>query len=222
MKRVVMVHTAHVNEQRFQALADELLPGVKVEHIVDEGMLQETIAAGAMTQDVQERFVSVAERLRASGVDAVVLTCSSIGAAVDAVGSGPTPVVRIDTAMADTAVQGGQRIGIAATLPTTLQPTAELIYAAARRAGRAVEVRTALADGAFQALATDAADHDRRVRATLDQLGGWADVIVLAQASMTRALSGDSVTVAGREIPVLTSPRLGMQRLATLLDLPTA
>ena len=40
------------------------------------------------------------------------------------------------------------------------------------------------------------------------------DVIVLAQASMARALGGaDAVEADGRSVPVLTSPRLGVERL---------
>jgi len=37
------------------------------------------------------------------------------------------PVVRVDEPMAEKAVQTGTRIGVAATLATTLKPTTELI-----------------------------------------------------------------------------------------------
>jgi hypothetical protein len=40
------------------------------------------------------------------------------------------------------------------------------------------------------------------------------DVIVLAQASMARAVNGaDSLEAGGRTVPILTSPRLGVERL---------
>ncbi len=217
MKRVVLVHTAPMLPKRFGELADELLPGVQVEHVVDESLLQETLAAGALTPAVEQRFVERAEELRAAGVDAVVLTCSSVGPAADAVGPSEVPVLRIDAAMAEEAVRRGQRIGVAATLPTTLGPTADLIRATADRLGRAVEVRTVLAEGAFALLLSEPAEHDRRVRAALAELAAWADVIVLAQASMARALEGETVEADGRVVPVLTSPRLGMEKLAQVL-----
>ena len=119
--------------------------------------------------------------------------------------------------MAEEAARLGRKIGVAATLPTTLGPTADLIRAAAERAGAAVEVRTALAEGAFHLLATDPAEHDRRVRAKLAELAAWADVIVLAQASMARAVSGPTIEAAGRSVPLLTSPRLGVEKLARML-----
>jgi Asp/Glu/hydantoin racemase len=203
--------------QRFGELAAELLPGVEVEHVVDESLLQDTIAAGEMTPEVERRFVERAEALRATGVDAVVLTCSSVGPAAEAVSAGETPVLRVDEAMAEEAARLGARIGVAATLPTTLKPTADLVRSAAARAGRTVEVRTALAEGAFQLLATDPAEHDRRVRAALEDLAAWAEVILLAQASMARALTSDRIEVGGRATPVLTSPRLGMEKLARTL-----
>lgn len=223
MRRIVLVHTAPMLPKRFGELAEELLPGVEVEHVVDESLLQETLAAGAMTPAVERRFVERAEALRAAGnVDAVVLTCSSVGAAAEAVADGAVPVLRIDRAMAEEAVRRGSRVGVAATLPTTLGPTADLIRAAAADAGRTVEVRTTLAEGAFALLPTDPAEHDRRVRAALVALAAWADVIVLAQASMARALEGDALAVAGRRVPVLTSPRLGMERLAHVLGVAPA
>jgi hypothetical protein len=52
--------------------------------------------------------------------------------------------------------------------------------------------------------------------AALRELAAWAEVVVLAQASMARALAGAS-EIAG--VPVLTSPRLGVERLRRELSL---
>jgi len=85
--------------------------------------------------------------------------------------------------------------------------------------GRSIELRTGLAEGAFAALgAGQPEEHDRRVREALVELAAWADVIVLAQASMARALAGATIVEGvGRVVPVLTSPRLGVERLRALL-----
>jgi len=46
---------------------------------------------------------------------------------------------------------------------------------------------------------------------------------VLAQASMARALAGaESFQAAGRRVPLLTSPRLGVERLRELLGVQDA
>ena len=216
MPNVVLIHTVDSNAGLFGELCAELLPGTSVRHVVDEGLLGDTIAAGQLTDEVRARFRARAAEARAAGADVIVLTCSSVGPAADGLADqlGLT-VLRVDEAMADRAVAMGRRVGVAATLPTTLEPTAELVRRAAARAGRPVDVAVELADGAFQALRSgDAERHDALVIAALRSLARRVDVIVLAQASMARALGGtDALDVAGRRVPVLTSPRLGVERL---------
>jgi hypothetical protein len=212
MKRVVLIHTVASLPTTFDQLAAELLPGVEVEHVVDEALLQETMRAGGLTDGVRARFADDARRALATAPDAVVLTCSSVGPAADGL-----DVHRIDQAMAERAVELGARIGVAATVPTTLGPTSELIERAAGAAGHPVEVRTRLVEGAFDALrGGQPEEHDRLVMAALRELADWAEVVVLAQASMARALAGAS-QVAG--VTVLTSPRLGVERLRRELKL---
>ena len=119
-------------------------------------------------------------------------------------------------AWAEAAVARGARVGAPAPHPPPPAPTAGRGRGAAGRAGRAVAVTAALAPGASRALkAGAAARHDELVQAALRSLAARVDVIVLAQASMARALAGaDSVDADGRRVPVLTSPRLGVERLS--------
>jgi Asp/Glu/hydantoin racemase len=216
MANVVLIHTVAGLENVFGPLCEEVAPGLAPRHVVDESLLNDTIAAGTLTDDVRARFRARAEQARADGADVIMLTCSSVGPAADDLSEdlGVT-VLRVDEAMAERAVALGSRVGVAATLPTTLEPTAGLVRRAAERAGTAVGVTTELANGAFQALkGGDAARHDELVQAALRSLAARVDVIVLAQASMARALAGaDSVEAEGRRVPVLTSPRLGVERL---------
>ena len=103
-----------------------------------------------------------------------------------------------------------------ATLSSTLRPTAALIERTAREAGCVVEVRERLCEGAFEALSEgDTERHDRLVREGLRELIGWADVVVLAQASMARVV--DTLTEDERRTPILSSPRLGMERMRDIL-----
>jgi hypothetical protein len=216
MTKVVLIHTVEGNVKVFGDLVQEIAPGMPAEHVVDESLLSDTIAAGTLTDEVRARFRERAEAARAGGADIIMLTCSSVGPSADGLGDelGVT-VLRVDEAMAERAVELGPKVGVAATLPTTLGPTADLIEQAAARMGRPVQVTTSLAEGAFQALRSgDGAQHDALVTAVLRELAATVDVIVLAQASMARAVSGaDSIEVSGRAVPILTSPRLGVERL---------
>jgi Asp/Glu/hydantoin racemase len=118
--------------------------------------------------------------------------------------------------MADEAVQRGSRIGVLGTLTTTLEPTAALIRSRASAAGRDVTVDARVAEGAFEALQRgDTSEHDRRVMAVMQELLDRVDVLVLAQASMARV--ADQLPSDGRRVPILTSPRLGVERLKSVL-----
>jgi Asp/Glu/hydantoin racemase len=150
-----------------------------------------------------------------AGADLVVVTCSSIGPAVDASRDFlDVPVLRVDEPMAEEAVRIGTRIGVVATLASTLEPTAELVRRRAREAGKEVEVTARVCDGAFEALqAGDRDRHDELVREALREVISGSDVVVLAQASMARVVE----TLGDVDVPVLASPRLAVQRVAELL-----
>ena len=118
--------------------------------------------------------------------------------------------------MARAAVAAGQRIGVLATLHTTLGPTTTLIQQTAARQGADVTVVSRVSEGAFALLqAGDVAGHDARVAASLRAMAPEVDVIVLAQASMARAL--EAVRADLGATPVLTSPELGMAHVRACL-----
>jgi Asp/Glu/hydantoin racemase len=113
--------------------------------------------------------------------------------------------------MADEAVSIGSRVGVIATLPTTLEPTSALVRSRAAIAGRQVEVVTHLCEGAFAALqAGDVATHDAAVVAGLRALLTKADAIVLSQATMARV--ADQIPESEKTAPILSSPRSGLLR----------
>jgi Asp/Glu/hydantoin racemase len=214
MQRLGIVQTVSQLAPMFAELAGELLPGVAMTVIADELLLKRTIRDGVVDDVTRDRLRSHVAALADFGVDAVLVTCSSVGAVVDEIAPGAAvPVVRVDRAMAERAVTLGSTVGVLATLPTTLAPTTELVEAAAREAGRAVEVVSRLCDGAFAALQSgDGARHDAIIAEELDRLAAEVDVVVLAQASMARIAAARP---AGGT-PVLSSPRLAMERLACM------
>ena len=116
----------------------------------------------------------------------MLVTCSSIGPAVEAARPFVNiPVLRVDEAMADKAVMMATRIGVIATLSTTLEPTCALVQARADANDRQIEMTSYLCEGAFEAVSSgDSATHDEIVRNGLKDLMQQVDVIVLAQASM--------------------------------------
>ena len=116
--------------------------------------------------------------------------------------------------MAEVACETGRRIGVIATLRTTLGPTRRLVEAVARRSDKSVEIVEHLCEGAFEKLVSgDRKTHNEMVIAGIRELARQVDVVVCAQASMTALLADLGET----PVPVLTSPRLGVQHAVEVL-----
>lgn len=216
-RALTLIHTVTTLAASFDALVRERMPGWQPSSIVDESLLRATIARGQLTPATLRRCLTQIWQAVDSGAEAVVVTCSSLGPAVEAARPFcPVPLFRIDEGMAVAAVAAGPRVGVLATLSTTLAPTTDLIGQVAARSGQeGCQVIARLAEGAFQQLqAGDAAGHDAAVVAGLRQLAAECDVIVLAQASMARAAA--QAGALGR--PVLTSPELGISYIAEQLN----
>jgi Asp/Glu/hydantoin racemase len=217
-----VLHTAVGNVTLFQGLCREMLPGVETFQMLDESLLRNTITAGELTPGTTRRVLGHIESAADAGATAVLVTCSSIGAAAELAREVvPVPVIRVDEAMADEAVRIGPRIGVIATLRTTLEPTADLVLRRAALAGVPITLTARLCEGAFEALGRgDAAAHDRAITEGLTELAGKCDVIILAQASMARV--AEALPEQERPVPVLSSPRSGVASVKSLLLAPTA
>lgn len=217
-RSIAMIHTVSGLIPVFDALLRSELAGWQGFNMVDESLLRATIRDGSPSPMTHRRLAALVGSAVDAGAEAVVVTCSSLGPAVDATRSFcPMPLFRIDQGMAETAVTSARRIGVLATLSSTLTPTGDLIRATSARLGRDCSVTDRLAEGAFQKLAAgDTASHDALVADHLRALVQQVDVVVLAQASMARALASISDEVG--ETPVLTSPELGIRHIRKSLS----
>jgi len=216
--KVVFIHTVHGLAEMFTGLCKELARDVRPYHVSDETLIHSVLAAGGVTPAVNRRIcehVVAAERF---GADAIQVTCSSVSPCVDV--AAPlvgVPVLKIDEAMMDDAVSRFERIGIMATTPTTLDPSAALLKERARLRGRSVVAESVLCAGAYEAfLAGKRDEYDRIVMAHLRDVMAKVEVVLLAQASMARVvdLLGDDE----KAVPILSSPRPAIVRLAQVLD----
>ena len=217
-KTLALIHTSPTLTPIFGALCAEQMPGVAVFHMVDESLIKDTIQAGELRKVTMRRLLSMVESAGNAGADAVMVTCSSIGEAVTlAQKLFDFPVIRVDDAMAEAAVRTGQRLGVMATLRTTLEPTTALLREKAAAAGRSVELVECLCNGAFEAvLAGDTATHDRIVSAALMDEMRDVDAVVLAQASMARVVS--AMPAGTLKMPVLSSPELSVQQARQVMQ----
>lgn len=217
-KTLALIHTSATLVPVFAALCDKYIPGIKTFNIADDSLIKNTIACGALTPDTARRVVGYARSAEEAGADYIMFTCSSIGRAVEMAASlVNVPVLRVDQPMAALAVQKGRRIGVVATLSTTLDPTTDLVRRNAAQQGKEIDLLPQLCEGAFEALmAGDPATHDRIVGEALEALAERVDLIVLAQASMARVVDANPSLAA--KLPILASPPIAMEYLSKIFN----
>lgn len=219
--RLALIHTVPALVDTFSKLADDTIgDSARVTHMVDESLLADTIAAGVLSPAVARRLAMQVFAAEDAGASAILVTCSSVGAAVEAIRPlCSVPLLRVDEPMIDRALELGSVIGAIGTLATTLEPTTDLIRRRAALREQAVDVVPRLCEGAFEALrAGDVEEHDRRVRDALREVIAEADVVVLAQASMARVADQLGESERGA-VEILSSPRSGMERARHELQL---
>lgn len=216
-KTLGLIHTSATLIPVFQELCKQYLPGVSTFNIVDDSLVKNIRERGELTPAIAKRVADYVASAEDSGADYILVTCSSIGAAVEAAAANAkVPVLRVDQPMADMAVQTGSRIGVVATLQTTLEPTANLVKRRAALAGKEIELTSKLCEGAFEALMSgDAAKHDALVADALRELSKQVDVILLAQASMARVV--DTLSETDKIVPIVASPPNAIKYLASLI-----
>ncbi|HWR14998.1 MAG TPA: aspartate/glutamate racemase family protein [Terriglobales bacterium] len=220
-KTLYAIHTGPVLVEVIKPLVKELLPGTSLVNIMDDGLLSEVREAGHLTTAVTRRLIGYGVLAASAGASAILNCCSSVGEAAEMLARVvDIPVVRIDEAMAERAVESGSRIGVIATLATTLDPTKQLILRKAKLSGRNIEVKSYVADSAFDSLLSgDPQKHDALVNAVIDRAIDENEVVVLAQGSMARLVAVRQDASNGR---ILTSPRTGVESLRKHLQMEHA
>lgn len=216
MTKLAIIHTTSATVDSMKTLAAELLPNLELVNFVDDSILPQLGRNGGNLAEVEERLVHYARFAEKVGADVILEACSSVGELVPKMQSAVSiPIVRIDEAMVEQAVQRGEHIGVAATLRTTLQPTTRLLHAKAKEVDKEVEITPLLIEGAYQKLMVgDREGHDNLLVEKLQGLARTVDVVVLAQASMARVLP--RLSTADQE-KILVSPRLAMERVKNVV-----
>jgi glutamate racemase len=216
MKKLAIIHTSPATVEPLRVLAKELFPQIPVLNWVDDSILPELIHNGGNLSAVEERWFSYVRYACQAGASVVLSACSSVGELAEkAQLEFPLPVLRIDRPMAEEAVRNVSRIGVIATLETTLGPTARLLQKTAGTLHKSIQLTPVLVEGAYsQLMAGNKEGHDTLLLSALNKLLSEVDVILLAQASMARVLP---VLPAEAQARVISSPRSGMQAAARAL-----
>jgi len=217
-RKLGIIHAALITTRAVQKFIDEIIPEVEVVHWVDDTIQNTNFACepGVIPKENYAKFVQGALSQQRYGVDLILLACSTFNRAVEnARTMVDTPMLQIDRPMMDLAVQNGSRIGLLATVPTTVPASERLLRLAAQEAGKEITVHTRLCSEAFKVLkAGNPEKHNDMLLAEIDNLSSQVDAIVMAQVSMT-ALEPRLTTT---KVPVYNSGRTAFNRIRQTLE----
>lgn len=217
-KKLGIIHAALITTRAVQKFIDEVIPEVEVVHWVDDTIQNTNFACAPGTIPTRNyaKFVQAALSQQEYGVDLILLACSTFNRAAEhARPMIDTPMLQIDRPMMDLAVCDGARIGLLATVPTTVPASERLLRLAADEAGKTVVITTRLCSDAFAALKAGKIDeHNDMLIAEIDRLSGDVDAIVMAQVSMGALESRLHKT----KVPVYNSGRTAFLRVRDVLE----
>lgn len=189
--------------------------GVELISYKDPSILAEARELGYVTAPAAARLIAMYMEAVNAGVEAIINLCSSVGEVADAAQNVAkyigVPIVRVDEEMCREAVRRGRKIGVMATLTTTLEPTKNTIKRVAREMGKRVELVDALIDGAF---GLNQEEFKARLLKKAGEIEKAVDVILFAQGSM--AYCEEIIAETFRKT-VLSSPRFGALALKKAL-----
>ena len=208
----------------------EILPGVKVINVGNEAVQLNFMEAHHRGENCPPKinidlFSSYAADLfHLQRVDAVLISCSTMNRAFRQVSEKmkefKVPVVQIDEAMMEEAVNTNGRILVIATHGPTVQSTQDLLKETANRLNKKVDFVGATVEEAFDKLgAGDIEGHNKIIeRAIKENLERErVDVVVLAQLSMSVFSFSHPDPIKDFGIPVLNSGETGFRRVGEIL-----
>lgn len=217
-KTVGIIHAALITTKAVQPFIDGILSGVKVVHFVDDTIQNSNFACepGVIPKENYFKFAQYAHNLEVAGVDIIMLACSTFNRAVEhARPMINIPMLQIDRPMMDLAVQNGKRIGLLATVPTTIPASERLLKLAAVEAGKEIEITTILCTEAFEEIKKGNVDkHNELLLIEIDKLSNHVDSIVMAQVSM----SALEPLLVNLKVPVYNSGRTGFNKVREILE----
>ena len=192
------LHSANSNI----ALFSQALEGAGFEpraHYVRSDLLDSVTEKGGIDTALFEEIAGAIRRA-ASGVDLVLLTCSSLSPVVDQLKEAGVPVERTDRLLAeevfDAALQedGPSQVSILVAAPTTIGPTKELFETVRHEMGAdGILLRVELLPMVWDLfLAGNFTGYREALSKAIDDFldGNEASHVVLGQASMGPALAG--------------------------------
>ena len=213
-----IIHANVITVTAIRPFIEKYIPEVTIMNLADDTIQRDNIAAGVgiIPKVNYYKFTQYARNLQEAKVDMILLACSTFNHAAElARPMIDIPIAQIDRPMMEAAVRNGAKVGLLATLATTVPSSERLLHTAASEAGKSIEVKTIFCGNAFEALNKgDTAAHNKILLEAIAKLSGNVDSIVMAQLSM----SALALHLKNTAVPVYNSGDTGFARVREMLE----
>jgi len=217
-KTIGLIHASSLTIPIAKPFIQEIIPEVQVMHLCDDTIQRDNLSAGVgvIPKINYFKFTTYAHFLEEAKVDLIVLMCSTFNRAVEfARPMINVPMLQIDRPMMELAVKTGKKIGLLATLPTTVPSSERLLRVVAEEMGKEIEIKTILSSEAFKELEKGNTErHNEILLEEIDKLSREVDCICMAQISMSVLES----RLTNTRVPVYNSGRTGFTRVREILE----
>ena len=208
--RIALIHALKHSVAPIEEAFGRLWPDATTFNLLDDSLSADLATQGRITEEMTQRFLTLAHYAAGTGADGILFTCSAFGPCIEACSEElyPIPVLKPNEAMIREAEQSGMRIGLLASFAPTLRSMPSEFPSNLMIVPRFVE-------GALSALDQGNAQLHDQLTADAAQDLQDCDVIALAQFSLARA----QYAVANKTgKTVLTTPDCAVRALRARLD----
>ncbi len=213
--RIVLLHGTPVAVEPIQRSFAARWREAELVNLLDDSLSVDRAKDHELTPRMFERFMELGGYAHRIGADAILVTCSAFGPAIERMTRElPVPVLKPNEAMFRAAMTAGKRIGMLATFAPAVVTMTEEFEQFVRETGSKATLKTIVVDGAMDALRKgDAQTHHQLVAARAPDLAD-CDAIMLAHFSTSRAAEQVSAVISK---PVLTAPDAAVDRLRAII-----
>ena len=213
--RVTMIHAIAESIPPVRLAFDEEFPEAEVINVLDESLLVDF--DDQLTPDLRRRITNIIGYCQDNKADAIGLACSVYAPVVESAKDlVHVPLVSsYGPVMAD-AVTAGPRIGLIASVASTMRDSKYYLHLAADEADVEIEPQLCLAEDLITVMRAEGQSGlERRLEEEVLKIASKVDVVLLTQFSFAAALAHlEKVS----PIPVLSAPHSSARTLKKLLS----
>lgn len=213
--RIVLLHATPVAIEPIQAAFRQHWSEPELVNLLDDALTIDRARETSLSPQLIDRMLALGRYALSIGADAILVTCSAFGPAIDImIKEFPVPVLKPNEAMFRAALAIGPKVGMVATFAPAVKTMSDEFDEYAATSEHHAMLKTILVEDAMISLrAGDTEDHNARIAACMEQLPG-VDAIMLAHFSTSRA---HATAQARTIVPVLSAPVAAVEYLRTMI-----